>query len=625
MSEYLEEHTADLARLLMLEMYERNPGSPLAGSFSILDLYIVLYFSGVVARETSSPFIIPKGTSSLALYAIQALAGELDTETLQAFGTERLPTVLRASSEGVEVTVSGLGVNIGCAVGAALAKKIKGEKDPVICFLGDGEVQEGVEQAAKRASALKLNNLCVVLDCNILQSFFPVAGGDHTMTPDTSGKLSAVEQLWRICGWDVIEINGHDHEQIRDAYRKIGQGEKPLLIIAHTVKGKGISFMENDGRFSHVLTAEQLEAARSEVQSRLLGFVDMTPPLKVKEHKGMPMSRLLLPTSVDEHEQYLRFTFIDYIQALVENNPGRILRLQTDNPYLFYRHDEQLELFSPESVPHAPVFVGINEGLAIDMARGAAACGVLPIYGSPATHLLQTGESWRAICMDGLPALVVGNKPGSELQNWGPTHTEYDDVLWMRKHGAHVYQPANTVDLRMILDNISCSPERFLPAYLRLPVESVPIEAAYTVDRQRAWKDGFYVVREGDIKSSSPTIIASGEMVRYAEEIAASADFPARILNIINLTEINGDALRTAIGESPVIVSLIDAHPDSLSSLLFSALFPAQRARYYPLGVKKPGYGTKQDIYEQNGFGKTDLLQLLNRTGLTQESNVDAI
>jgi len=160
---------------------------------------------------------------------------------------------------GVEISTGSLGHGIGAAVGMALGLKLSGSDSKVYCMIGDGEAQEGsVWEASMAASHYNLNNLVVILDNNNLQIDGPV---DEVMS------IYPAAEKWRAFGWKVIEINGHDFEEIRRALDEADSSRfKPVMIVAKTVKGKGVSFMENRAEWhGKALPPELLKEALKEL------------------------------------------------------------------------------------------------------------------------------------------------------------------------------------------------------------------------------------------------------------------------------------------------------------------------------------------------------------------------
>ncbi len=217
------------------------------GSLSAADIVTALYFK-VMRIDPKNPqdpnrdrFVLSKGHAAPVLYAALAHKGFFPREELSTL--RRLGSRLQGHPDmkklpGVEMSTGSLGQGLSVAGGMALAGKLDKRDYRVYVFLGDGEIQEGqVWEAAMSSAHYKLDNLTAFLDHNRMQIDGPIA---EVMSPEP------VEEKWRAFGWDVQVIDGHDFKQILDALDKASKVKgKPQMIIAETIKGKGVSFMEN--------------------------------------------------------------------------------------------------------------------------------------------------------------------------------------------------------------------------------------------------------------------------------------------------------------------------------------------------------------------------------------------
>lgn len=242
-------------------------GAHLGGSLSIVELLACLYV-GILRYHAEDPnwegrdrVILSKGHAAMALYPAMAEAGIIAREELLNFKKDGSmlgghPSLNGLS--GIEYASGSLGQGLSLGVGACLALKRKNNLDSrVFVYLGDGECDEGsVWEAAACAGHYGLNNMVAAVDMNAIQY--------DGYTTDILN-MNPFENKWRDFGWDVISINGHNVEEVLDAYEY--HGDKPLVILAHTVKGKGISFMENNWKFHNaVLSKEQYEQAMKELE-----------------------------------------------------------------------------------------------------------------------------------------------------------------------------------------------------------------------------------------------------------------------------------------------------------------------------------------------------------------------
>ena len=237
------------SRKNIIEMVYSAQSGHIGGSLSACELLTVLYHKIMhnVTDWKSSPdfenrdrFVLSKGHVSPLLYSVMSQVGYFDKEELKTFrklGT-RLQGHPTAFIPGIEIATGSLGQGLSFACGIAMSLKLDNNPAKVYVLLGDGEMQEGnVWEALMQAPFRKLNNLIAIIDRNRLQ----IDGNteDIMALGDLGKKLSAF-------GWNVLEIDGHDIQQIYKAYNEAKISDKPTVIVANTIKGKGVSFMENN-------------------------------------------------------------------------------------------------------------------------------------------------------------------------------------------------------------------------------------------------------------------------------------------------------------------------------------------------------------------------------------------
>ena len=263
---------ANEARILGLTMvHDAASGHP-GGSMSCLDLVTALYFN-VMHVDTQNPqdpdrdrFVMSKGHCSPALYPVLALRGFFPVDDLHMF--RRIDGHMSGHVEmhhvrGVDMSTGSLGQGVSAAVGMALGGKLNHKDYRVYAVMGDGELDEGQGwEAFMSAAKYKLDNLCVIVDVNGLQ----IDGATKHVMP-----LEPLDQKFAAFGFHVITINGHDFDQILSAYQEAAATKgQPTVILAKTVKGKGISFMENDaGWHGKAPNDQQLEQAVSELKAKI--------------------------------------------------------------------------------------------------------------------------------------------------------------------------------------------------------------------------------------------------------------------------------------------------------------------------------------------------------------------
>jgi len=257
-------------RVDILEMLaEAGSGHP-GGSLSAIDLLTAL-FDHKLRHDPKRPdwpdrdrFILSKGHGVPALYVTLAQRGYFDRAllpTLRKLGSPLQGHPVRGTAPGIEACTGSLGQGLSIALGMALAAKLDKKEWRVYVMLGDGEIQEGqIWEAAMAAGKYGLDNLVAILDYNKVQT-----GVVAEVMP-----LEPIVEKWAADGWSVRRIDGHDYGQILDAYDWADARDgKPKMIVADTIKGKGVSFMEGQAKWHGVApTKEECKAAVAEVRSR---------------------------------------------------------------------------------------------------------------------------------------------------------------------------------------------------------------------------------------------------------------------------------------------------------------------------------------------------------------------
>ena len=262
---------SEINRKRLVEIVYNGGAGHIGGDLSCLNMMTALYFE-VMNTDPSNPkmedrdrFVLSKGHCVEALYSVLEAKGFITkelTDTLGQFGSvlSGHPTI---EVPGIEVNSGALGHGLPIGVGMALAAKMDKKPWHTYVMMGDGEQGEGsIYEAAMAGSNYKLDNLVAIIDRNHLQ----ISGNTEDVM-----KIDSVKERWTAFGWDVKEINGDSCEEILDAFHSIDYNNgKPHLIVSHTTKGYGISYMENIAKWHHGMpNEEQYAQAISEIESRI--------------------------------------------------------------------------------------------------------------------------------------------------------------------------------------------------------------------------------------------------------------------------------------------------------------------------------------------------------------------
>jgi len=265
-------------RKLILQAVKKAGAGHVGGPMSMVEIALAMYFK-ILRIDPKNPqwpdrdrYVLSKGHSCIALYAVLALRGYFPVEevfTYDAINSRMQGHPDMTKTPGIDMSSGSLGTGASPPLGMALAARRLGKDFHTWVHLGDGEVQEGqVWEMAFVASQYNVDNLTAIVDYNKVQQFgFPKDGNVHRRV----NPLVQLPEKWRAFGWNVIECDGHDFDQLIPACEAAkGTKGRPTCVIAHTTKGKGVSFMEGDYNWhAKVPCDEELAKAMTELEAAL--------------------------------------------------------------------------------------------------------------------------------------------------------------------------------------------------------------------------------------------------------------------------------------------------------------------------------------------------------------------
>ncbi len=557
------------------------------GTLSIMDITAALYLR-VADHDPKNAFwedrdriIWSTGHKAPSLYLGLAFAGFCDKEevvTLRKLYSPFQGHPHWPKLPGVEVSSGSLGQGLSVAVGMAVAGKLNKKDHTIFCIMGDGEQQEGsIWEAVMEGAHYKLDNLVGIVDVNKLQ---------------IDGKVSDVmnveplEDKYKAFGWNVININGHDMKQVVTALEeaKANRNGKPTAILADTVKGKGISFMENvAGWHGKAPNKEELVKALSE-----LGLGDKLPYeallARAKKYQAevvepklaakMPtFSRKFWWNSDATMKVAMKATRMGFGESLSENGSDpRVVCLGLDISgsitisEFYAKHPERKDRW---------VSMGIAEQSATAAAAGLAKEGKLPVFGTYATFAAARNldQIRVSICYGNFNVLIAGAHGGVSVGPDGSTHQALEDcAAMMSLPNMTVVVPCDSVETKKATTYLLL--EHQGPKYIRFAREATPIVTddktpfvfgKANVSRLRTEAenmiDGFETVLASDCKDEKEdlTIIACGPMVpeamRAAYILKKDFGYETRVINMHTLKPIDTAAILRAARETGVIVT----------------------------------------------------------------------
>ena len=263
--------TAKKLRHEIVDITMKAGGAHIGGGLSALDIMVALYFKylNVDPSDPDNPdrdhFVLSKGHAAIAYAPVLAERGFFDKKLLDNFNKFKSPFGMHPDANkipGCDASTGSLGHGLPIATGMALGAKLQNKKFHTYCLVGDGELNEGSNwEAAMTAAHFKLTNLTVFVDRNMQMIDGPV---------ETIMGLEPLADKWKAFGWEVLEINGNDMQQVAGAIEKAKQAnEKPVVVIAHTVKGFGVDFMEDKTQWHYgSLDSELAEKAHASIEEK---------------------------------------------------------------------------------------------------------------------------------------------------------------------------------------------------------------------------------------------------------------------------------------------------------------------------------------------------------------------
>ncbi len=592
------------ARRLILQTVKIAQAGHVGGPMSACDLLAALYFHELRVDPTRPDwagrdrFVLSKGHCALALYAMLALRGFFPVEEMATF--DRVDARLQGHPDvtrlpGLDMSTGSLGMGLSAGIGMALGARLKGQDFRTYVMLGDGECQEGqIWEAAQVAARYGLDNLVAILDHNRLQQYGWKAG---------SGQQDPLEKpgpRFRSFGWHVIEINGHDMDAILGAYAEARRVTgKPVIIVAETTKGMGVSFMmDNPDWHAKPPSDEQLATALNE----LGGDITIAPvPCDAYWH---PPHRHPLP-AVGET---LRWTPVTDGPALAQRDVfgQTLIALGREYPELVVldgdlANSTKADLFA-DAIPERFLQMGIAEQNMVSVAAGLATTGLVPWLSTFTAFIVKRGADQVRVQVAQTHATVrlVGSYSGLLTNRTGKSHQSIADLTVMRAiPDMVVVAPADGVEARLAMNALQTYQG---PSYLRLNRE--PARAIFD--------DGYHfeigrgvVLREGADVAIISTGVQSGRALEAAELLAAEG-IQAHVLHLPTVKPLDEAAIVAAArAAGRVLVSEEHTIVGGLGSAVAEVL-----GERFPVPVKRHGL---PDAFAESGADA----DLLEKYGLT--------
>jgi transketolase len=645
-----------------LENITKTKAGHPGGSLSVADILAALYFGrtcdpesgaweNVLRYDPADPLwpdrdrlILSKGHAAPALYAALSQAGFFSEDLLKIYRKidstlEGHPAMYRVSEEndrviehgtkGVDFSTGSLGHGLSAGAGMALHAKVYGYDYNVYVILGDGDMQEGMTWEASLTIPNKgLNKVCGIVDCNRLQ----VDG-----RTDDINRLDPLALKLEAFNWEVKEIDGHDFYALIDTLHEFkktrSEKARPLMVLAHTIKGKGFSEIEDVCKY-HAVPLDDEEYGRAETECLALfdklekrAFAPRRRKMEVRPltkrpdaRKEQSLAEIIRGNPCQEYRDHTA-TRIGYGNALARL--GEYEKLFVLNADLMgacgatafcEKYPENAE----EPLQRRSMNVGVQEANMMTMGAAMAACGKIPVVNS--FGVFSTGRAWEMVRQDiAYPRLnvkIIGSHTGIALGEYGVSHQAIADVGAMRiLPGIVIIEPSDALQADLLF-------ERALqydgPVYFRVGRNPTPLVYAegnaFGVNPVREFQIGKgYRVREGkDI-----TLICSGPILIEALKAASLVKESVAVIDMPTIRPIDETLIEEAARQTGRICTVQDHYEngglrDEVMAVITERRIPVQMDYVALSGFAKSG--SPADLYDRFGLSARRIVEKLKLT-----------
>jgi transketolase len=618
--EELKQAAAEMRAVDLIDIFAAGSGHP-GGTLSIMDIAAVLYLR-VLNHDPHDPdwpdrdrVFWSAGHKAPALYVALGKAGYFpldDTVLLRQFGArfEGHPNCLKLP--GLEVSSGSLGQGLGVAVGNALAGKLAGRSYRVYCIMGDGEQQEGsIWESAMAAGHYKLDNLCGIVDKNDLQIDGRVCDVMN---------INPLTEKYAAFGWNVLEINGHDLKGILSAFdRAASTAGRPTVVIAHTVKGKGVPFMENQAGWHGIAPdREKFEKAMVDLATPSVPLERQAAMLAKAQANAVTAAaraRAELPLFPGDYWWNARTTMkVDMEPTRMGFGRGveiagadeRVVTIHADISGSIKITD--FEAKHPER-KNRVFSVGIAEQNMMEVAAGLTKEGLIPVTGT--YGVFASGRCWdqirTTICYSNLNVKIAGAHGGISVGADGATHQALEEIALMAiLPNMHVVVPCDSVETEQATRY--CLLALKGPAYIRYAREATPVVTTPATPfkfgtaniiryrgAQPRFLEAFETMLSTDYSGEGEdvSIVACGPMVpeamRAAWLLKEEHGIETRILNVHTVKPLDVAALVRAAEDTGLVVTAEEHQVGGFGNIVAGAILEHRQKFQLPLLLERVG------------------------------------
>ena len=559
-------------RATILGMLKTSQSGHPGGSLSSLDILALLYAFRIT--ETNEKIVVSNGHISPGVFSVLAECGAVDkTELIQCFRqlNSKFEGHVTRHVEGVHFGTGPLGVGVSAAAGFALAQKRVGnrhacslQKEKVWCIMGDGEAQEGqVHEMALFAAQEKLNNLVVFVDYNQVQL---TASLEDTLNIDVSAFFGSA-------GWQVIEIDGHDVEAIWATIGEVENADRPVVVVAKTIMGNGVSIMQEDGEkliptwhgqapkpdvIDEELKLHQLSAEEEVSLANFRKDRNFKPAKNIFRPTGDPMSEVNTGTPILYAADELTDCRSAYGKAL--------LGLAKNNKQVWASTADLggsvMTKFVKAELPEQFVEFGIAEQNMVSAAGGASFEGIIPFVSTFGAFISSRAKDQaRVNDINQANVKMVATHCGLSVGEDGPTHQAIDDMgSFLGFFNTHVIEPADPNHCDRIIRFIA---SRYGNYYVRMGRHKLPVltreDGSILFNEDYAYEYGkTEILRSG----SAVTIVATGATVIEALRARENSGVDAEIVITSSIKKFD-HKLKDSIQKTGKVITVEDHNVQS--------------------------------------------------------------
>ena len=649
-------------RQMALENITRSKVGHPGGSLSVADILAALYFGNCFDTDTErwepvlrynpeNPLwlerdrvVLSKGHAAPALYATLALAGFFSEDLLKIYRKidsplEGHPAMYRMftrngqtvehGTRGVDFSTGSLGHGLSAGAGMALHAKVYGYDYNVFVIMGDGDLQEGMTwEGCLTIPNKKLNNVFGFVDYNRLQ----VDG-----SVDDINQLDPLEDKFRAFNWEVQTIDGHDIQAILESlnYFKSSRDrtDKPLMVIGHTVKGKGVAEIENVCKYHALpLTEEEYEHVEADCRQQIDLLENKLGPIKPPVIRTVSSEMSRPERKKQDLEEVIRQnppityteptpTRIGYSNALARLGEYEKLFVLNADLQLAVGIAQFCERY-PEDAPNPrdrrSINVGVQEANMMTMGAGIASCDKIPVVNS--FGIFSTGRAWEMVRQDiAYPQLnvkIIGSHSGAALGEYGVSHQAIEDVGCMRVlPNLMVIEPSDAIQADGLFEKAIMHDG---PVYLRVGRNPVPLIYAENNPFEIAPRKDFqletgYTLTEGN----DITFICSGPIIYEALMAAQSVSESVRVIDMPTIRPIDEEIITKAAQETGWICTVQDHFENGGLKDEVLSVIAAKRLDVKFDFVALSGFaesGSAADVYDKYGLSARRIIEKLKLT-----------